>query len=274
MAPHERPVTADSHLPKRRRGPRRNRRRAPGGRVRALELLRAGRTDETLFLVPGLEGDPAELSALVAAFTGPQAVYCRVPPTRGRAGGAELGMQELAAVMLIGCPVSDSRRAVPAGRLLLRRAGRAGDGPAVAGGGRDRRGAVPDRRPLRRAVLAARDLAAGAGPADRVAAAAHRPDASAAGVGELRHRGGTPGPAARRRDGRRRRLVAAEAEPETAAGDGHALRRDQRVPPAVLRRPDHADRLRRRPAFRLRHGPALDRPGRARRRRSGSPATT
>lgn len=49
----------------------------PGG-VR-LERLRAGRADETLFLVPGLEADPTELTGLVAAFTGPQEVYAVAP---------------------------------------------------------------------------------------------------------------------------------------------------------------------------------------------------
>src|SRR6476661_10648016 len=45
--------------------------------VRA-ERLRAGE-QETLFVVPGMEGDPAELAPLVTAFTGPQEVYALVP---------------------------------------------------------------------------------------------------------------------------------------------------------------------------------------------------
>ena len=44
-----------------------------------VELLRAGRADETLFLVPGLAGEPAELAALAAAFAGPQEVYAVAP---------------------------------------------------------------------------------------------------------------------------------------------------------------------------------------------------
>ena len=45
--------------------------------VRA-ELLRTG-SQETLFIVPGLEGDPAELTDLVSGFTGPQQVYALTP---------------------------------------------------------------------------------------------------------------------------------------------------------------------------------------------------
>ena len=45
--------------------------------VRA-ECLRAG-GPETLFIVPGLEGDPAELAALVSEFTGQQSVYALTP---------------------------------------------------------------------------------------------------------------------------------------------------------------------------------------------------
>ncbi|MFF5290820.1 thioesterase domain-containing protein [Paractinoplanes globisporus] len=44
-----------------------------------LQMLRAGSSAETLFLVPGLEGDPAELADLAAAMTGPQAVYVVAP---------------------------------------------------------------------------------------------------------------------------------------------------------------------------------------------------
>jgi thioesterase domain-containing protein len=55
----------------------------PGG-VR-VERLRIGQADENLFIVPGLGGDPAELAALVSAFTGPQTVYSVVPwPEEGR----------------------------------------------------------------------------------------------------------------------------------------------------------------------------------------------
>jgi pimeloyl-ACP methyl ester carboxylesterase len=43
------------------------------------ELLRAGRTDEKLFIVPGLEGNPTELTGLVSALVGPQEVYAVAP---------------------------------------------------------------------------------------------------------------------------------------------------------------------------------------------------
>jgi hypothetical protein len=52
---------------------------APVAAAVRLELLRAGRSDEALFLVPGLEGDPEELADLAAAITGPQAVYAVAP---------------------------------------------------------------------------------------------------------------------------------------------------------------------------------------------------
>jgi len=75
---------------------------APGAGVATeggaqLELLRAGQTDETLFLLPGLEGEPAELAPLVAAFSVPQEVVGVVPP---KVGDADLGVPELAAAML------------------------------------------------------------------------------------------------------------------------------------------------------------------------------
>jgi thioesterase domain-containing protein len=56
---------------------------AAGVRV---ELLRAGRSDESLFLVPGLEGDPDELADLAAAVTGPQAVYAVAPTVESEPG--------------------------------------------------------------------------------------------------------------------------------------------------------------------------------------------
>jgi thioesterase domain-containing protein len=44
-----------------------------------VQRLRNGTTDETLFVVPGLEGDVDELTAMVDAFTGPQQIYALVP---------------------------------------------------------------------------------------------------------------------------------------------------------------------------------------------------
>lgn len=65
-----------------------------------LELLRAGQGDGTLFLVPGVEGEAAELAPLVSAFSGPQSVFAVVPPTVEGAGDTEFSVRELAAVML------------------------------------------------------------------------------------------------------------------------------------------------------------------------------
>lgn len=64
-----------------------------------LEPLRAGRLDEILFLVPGLEGDTAELAPLVSAFSGPQEVVGVAPPLAGLVG-PDLGVPELAAAMV------------------------------------------------------------------------------------------------------------------------------------------------------------------------------
>jgi thioesterase domain-containing protein len=50
-----------------------------------LEQLRPGSSAECLFLVPGLEGDPAELADLAAAVTGPQSVYAVAPAPDGPA---------------------------------------------------------------------------------------------------------------------------------------------------------------------------------------------
>jgi thioesterase domain-containing protein len=49
------------------------------GHAARLQRLRTGRSDEILFIVPGLEGVPDELADMVAAFTGPQQVYAVAP---------------------------------------------------------------------------------------------------------------------------------------------------------------------------------------------------
>jgi len=63
-----------------------------------LEQLRPGRSTETLFLVPGLEGDPAELADLAAACTGPQAIYAVAPRPGGPADMAAIAQRMVAAV--------------------------------------------------------------------------------------------------------------------------------------------------------------------------------
>jgi thioesterase domain-containing protein len=78
-----------------------------------LERLRAGRADEILFIVPGLEGVLDELAHLTAAFTGPQQVYAVAP----RLEAAELqpaGMEDVARQILAAI-----RRVQPSGPYLL-----------------------------------------------------------------------------------------------------------------------------------------------------------
>jgi len=65
-----------------------------------LERLRAGRADETLFIVPGLDGDPAELTALVSAFTGPQEVYAVAPLPEDAEQRPVVGMERMAELIL------------------------------------------------------------------------------------------------------------------------------------------------------------------------------
>lgn len=84
----------------------------PGG-VR-LAILRCGRSGETLFIVPGLEGDPAELTGLVAAFTGPQTVYAVAPLPEDAEGRPVTGMERIAELM-----VAQIRRVQPSGPYRL-----------------------------------------------------------------------------------------------------------------------------------------------------------
>jgi thioesterase domain-containing protein len=79
-----------------------------------LERLRPGRSDETLFVVPGLEADPAELTAMVAAFTGPQAVYAVAPVPGDADQPPATGMAHLAGRM-----VAAVRRRQPSGPYRL-----------------------------------------------------------------------------------------------------------------------------------------------------------
>jgi thioesterase domain-containing protein len=66
--------------------------------VRA-ELLREGR-GETLFIVPGLGGEVAELSALTAAFTGPQEVYALIPLLHDAEGQPIITVDRMAELMV------------------------------------------------------------------------------------------------------------------------------------------------------------------------------
>jgi thioesterase domain-containing protein len=63
-----------------------------------LEQLRPSASGENLFLVPGLEGDPAELADLAAALTGPQSVYAVAPAPGGPADLADMSRRLVAAV--------------------------------------------------------------------------------------------------------------------------------------------------------------------------------
>lgn len=65
-----------------------------------LERLRAGRADEMLFIVPGLEGDPDELTALAFALAGPQEVYAVAPSPLEGEQQSLVSMQRLAELML------------------------------------------------------------------------------------------------------------------------------------------------------------------------------
>src|SRR6266568_5127299 len=80
-----------------------------------------------------------------------------------------------------GDPRGSAVRPLPVRRLLVRGAGGSGDGAAASRHRRSGRGAVPHRSGLRRALLAARDMASGIGSAHCQATAAHRADAPRAG---------------------------------------------------------------------------------------------
>jgi thioesterase domain-containing protein len=79
-----------------------------------LERLRAGSADDVLFLVPGLEADPAELAALAFAFAGPQEVHAVAPAPREALPESLDSMQQLAAPM-----VAAIRRLQPSGPYRL-----------------------------------------------------------------------------------------------------------------------------------------------------------
>jgi thioesterase domain-containing protein len=85
---------------------------SPGG-VR-LERLRAGRADEMLFVVPGLEADPAELTAFAYAFVGPQEVYAVAPLPREAEQRPVDSMERMAELM-----VAAIRQLQPAGPYRL-----------------------------------------------------------------------------------------------------------------------------------------------------------
>lgn len=83
-----------------------------GDAVRS-ERLRAGRSDEILFIVPGLEGVLDELADLAAAFTGPQQVYAMAPRLEN-AGHRPVDMENVARQVLAGI-----RQVQPRGPYLL-----------------------------------------------------------------------------------------------------------------------------------------------------------
>jgi thioesterase domain-containing protein len=64
------------------------------------ELLRAGRPDDKLFVVPGLDADPTELADLAAALVGPQEVYAIAPLLRDSEDRVLLTMQRMAELMV------------------------------------------------------------------------------------------------------------------------------------------------------------------------------
>src|SRR2546423_12568512 len=83
-----------------------------------LERLRAGLTDETLFIVPGMAGGPSELTSPAAAFTGPQEGYA-VAPALGDPPPPPVPTTEAIAARLAGAippahpPRPDPLRGVP-----------------------------------------------------------------------------------------------------------------------------------------------------------------
>ncbi len=79
-----------------------------------LERLRAGRGDDILFLVPGLEGDPTELTALVSAFVGPQDVYAVAPLPEDAQRRPVASMERMAELM-----VAAMRQVQPSGPYRL-----------------------------------------------------------------------------------------------------------------------------------------------------------
>jgi hypothetical protein len=144
-----------------------------------LEPLRAGQSDETLFLLPGLEGDITELVPLIG----------RVQRSAGRgwrrsaAGGQQRPRfgprgSGVGGCDVVGGSVATTPRSLPNRRLLVRCTAGPRDGTATAVGRRNRRCAVPHRGDLRRAVLAESDLAARDRPPNRTTVGRHRPHAS------------------------------------------------------------------------------------------------
>ncbi len=98
-----------------------------------LELLRAGDASEVLFIVPGIEGDPTELDALGAAFAGPQEVYALALSAERRPNRPVATAWRRWRGSGRGRPAAPAVRALPPGRVLVRRAGGARDGAAAAG---------------------------------------------------------------------------------------------------------------------------------------------
>ena len=84
---------------------------APNG-VR-VQRLRTG-SDEILFVLPGLDGDPEELSCLAAAFTGPQQVWALAPSLEDADGEPITTVERMAELM-----VDAVRTLAPSGRYRL-----------------------------------------------------------------------------------------------------------------------------------------------------------
>jgi thioesterase domain-containing protein len=75
--------------------------------------LRGGASDETLYLIPGLESDPYELDALATAFIGPQSIFAIAPsPAMEQPPGA--GMAHMAGIVM-----AEIRRLRPSGPYRL-----------------------------------------------------------------------------------------------------------------------------------------------------------
>ncbi|MGE5828355.1 MAG: thioesterase domain-containing protein, partial [Micromonosporaceae bacterium] len=65
-----------------------------------LQRLRAGRANEILFLVPGVEGDLSELATLVSALAGPQEIYAVAPLPQDAQQRPVHGMERMAELMV------------------------------------------------------------------------------------------------------------------------------------------------------------------------------
>ena len=65
-----------------------------------IDLVREG-SSGALVLVPGLDGDPAELAGVIAGYTGSETVYCAAPMLVDDDGEAIETVERLAALMIV-----------------------------------------------------------------------------------------------------------------------------------------------------------------------------